>query len=109
MKLVMLMYLEEDEACVNQVVTELGVPMVTHLCVEGMEAKATGESRGWYGATAPYQSRMTLAVVDDAMSGRLLDAVRDCKGIQDPRHPIRAVQLAVEGAAACACESPEWR
>lgn len=108
MKLVMLMYLEEDEACVNRVVTELGVPMVTHLCVEGTEARSRGQSRGWYGATAPYQSRMTLAVVNDEMSERLLDAVRGCEGIQDPRHPIRAVQLAVEGTAACACETPEW-
>jgi hypothetical protein len=108
MKLVMLMYLEEDEACVNRVLADLGVPMVSHLGVEGGRSAPTGQTGGWYGGTAPYQSRMTLAVVDESMAERLLDAVRGCEGIQDPRHPVRAVQLAVERTAACACETHEW-
>jgi hypothetical protein len=108
MKLVMLMYLEEDEACVNRLLADVGVPMVSHLGVEGRGVAEANSGGGWYGGTAPYQSRITLAIVDETMAVQVLDAVRDCEGIQDPTHPIRALQLAVERTAACACETREW-
>ena len=105
MKLMMLMYLEEDEACVNRLVAELGVPMVSQLGVEGMEGVGSGKAGGWYGESAPYQSRMTLTVVDDAMADRIVEAIGRCEGIVDPRHPIRVVQLAVERTTTCSGET----
>lgn len=97
MKLVMLMHLEEDAVCVEELVESVGVPVFSRLPVEGR-----GEGTpGWLGRVSPYASQITMAVVDDGTATELLEAVRTEEGCRDARHPVRAVQLPVEASAAC--------
>lgn len=97
MKLVMLMYLEEDDDCVERLLEETEVPVYSRLPLEGV-----GEgTEGWYGSVPAYNSRMIMTVVGEERAARLLDAVRECHDIADPRHPVRALQLEVEKGAAC--------
>ena len=100
MKTVMLMYLAEDQRCVDRLLEEQAVAVHSRLPIEGHGPGGTG----WYGEVAPYDSRMALAVVEDAVADRLLDAVRECRGVADPAHPLRAVQIDVEDVASCLCE-----
>lgn len=100
MKLVLLMHLEEDAACVARLLRETGITIYSRLEIEGHGPGV----EGWYGEPAPYRSRMVLAVVPDPAAARVLEAVAECRGVQDPKHPIRAVQMDVEAAAACLCE-----
>ncbi|MFW6088203.1 MAG: hypothetical protein ACODAB_00530 [Gemmatimonadota bacterium] len=101
MKLVILMYLREDEDCVDRLLSENRVPVYSRMEMEGVAKRGGG---GWYGETAPYSSEMIVAVVPDDVAASLLDAVAECHGVQDPRHPIRALQLPVERETACRCE-----
>ncbi|HEU4464299.1 MAG TPA: hypothetical protein VFS53_04570 [Gemmatimonadota bacterium] len=99
MKLVLLMYLEEDEPCVARLLEERGVEAFSRLPLEGH-----GPGReGWRGVVPAYRSRMVLAVVPEATAANLIQAVRDCRGIEDPAHPVRAVQVAIEEVANCLC------
>ena len=104
MKLVMLMYLKDDEPCVDRLLRELDVPVFSRFSMEGV-----GEgSPGWYGEVHPYESRMTFAMVADDLAGRLMEAVSaGAGGLEDLDHPVRAVQLAVERSSACGEESGE--
>lgn len=104
MKLIVLAYLEEDQKCVEQLLAELRVTAYSRLPVEGREPAGTG---GWYGSAAPYRSALTLVFTEDAAAGRIMDGVRACTGVEDPRHPIRAFQVDVENATACGCEREE--
>ena len=101
LKLLMLMYLEEDEACVDGLLAQHDVATFSRLSMEG-QTHAT--SSGWYGVAQPYRSRLILALLPSAESDALLAAVSECRGVQDPRHPIRAMQLAVERSASCECD-----
>lgn len=103
MKLVMLMYLEDDDDCVTRLLSEQGIPAFSRFAAEGV---GPGAPAGWYGRVAPYEARMAIAVLPDAMARSLLAAVEGCRDVQDPRHPIRAVQLAVEAAAQCRFGEP---
>lgn len=94
MKLVFLMYLEEDDALVMKGFKELGVSVFSRLPLEG---HGTG-AEGWYGEVAPYRSQMVFAVLSDAEAGKLLDAVGEWPAGQDPKHPVRAFQVDVEKA-----------
>lgn len=98
MKLVILMYLEEDDRCVERLLKEAHVEAYSRMPVEG---RGPGAQTGWYGEIAPYQSRLTMAVVPDQLAASLMQAVSECSGVQDPRHPIRAVQLDVEEFTCC--------
>lgn len=98
MKLVMLMYLADDDDCVEGLLAEHDVRVFSNLPLEGI---GPGTRTGWYGKTAPYESRMTMTVVEDAQADELLQAVRDCTGVKDPRHPVRAVQVDVEAMTTC--------
>jgi hypothetical protein len=100
-KLVILMYLRADTDCVDRLLSESQVPVYSRLEMEGI-AKAAGG--GWYGESAPFSSEMIVAVVPDGIAASLLEAVAECKGVQDPGHPIRALQLLVERETACGCE-----
>lgn len=100
MKLVMLTYLEEDEKCVERLLSELEVEAFSRLPVEGHGPAAAG---GWYGAAAPFRSELTIIFTDDEAARRILDGVRVCTAIQDPKHPIRAFMVDVESATACGC------
>ena len=99
MKLVLLMYLEEDEPCVDRLLEEQGVGAFSRLPVEG---HGPGE-RGWRGEVPAYRSRMVMAVVPEETASRLIEAVEECRGIEDPAHPVRAVEVGVERVAACLC------
>jgi len=99
--MVVLMYLKEDEACVDRLLAESRVPVYSRLDVEGI---TPGAAPGWYGESAPYASEMIVAIVADDVAVALLEAVSECRGVQDPRHPIRALQLPVERETACQCD-----
>ena len=99
MKLVLLMYLEGDEHCIERLLAETGVGVWSRLAVEGHGPGAPG----WYGEVAPYDSRSALAIVPDDTALRLLAAVEGCRGVQDPAHPIHAFQVDVERTVACLC------
>lgn len=101
MKLVLMMYLEGDEACVERLLREQEVALYSRLPIEGVGPGA----RGWYGEVAPYASRMIMAIVEEETASRLLDAVAGCRGVEDPSHPIRAAMVDVERTAACLCEA----
>lgn len=95
MKLIILLYLEDDDGCVARLLKDHGVMAYSRLPLEGHGAGMAG----WYGATAPYASRMAFAIVPEAQANELLGAVRACNGVADPRHPIRAIQMPVEATA----------
>ena len=101
MKLVMLTYLEGDEKCVEGLLSELDVRAFSRLPVEG---HGPAGARGWYGAGTPYRSGMILVFAEDATAAAIMTAVQACTAVEDPKHPIRAFLLGVEGAAACGCE-----
>ena len=106
MNLVMLTYLEGDEKCVQRLLTKLEVPMFSRLAVEGHERAGTA---GWYGAgsAAPYRSEVIFVFAGDALADSIMEGVRECTGVEDPKHPIRAFALSVENAAACGCDLPD--
>lgn len=108
MKLVLLLYLEEDEACVDRFLRESEVPVFSRLSVEGVGSGDTGGPRtgaSWYGAPMPFASRMAFAILPDGRAADLLEAVKEGRGGLDARHhPVRAFQLPIEAAAACGLE-----
>jgi hypothetical protein len=98
MKLVLMMYLQEDEKCVNGLLRELEVQAFSRLSVEG---HGPGSAAGWSGEIQPYQSRMVMTILPDEGARNLMQAVAHCAGVQDPRHPIRATLLDVEQFSCC--------
>jgi len=97
MKMVLLMYLEDDRGCVEKLLADHQVPVFTEMDAEGHRP---GRGPGWYGRSAPYASSMVVAIVPDDRAQELLTAVEECTGLEDARHPIHAYQLGVERAAA---------
>lgn len=97
MKLVILMYLEEDERCVQSLLRERDVSVFSRLSIEGVGPGTPA----WYGEPAPYESRMTFTIVEEEQAADLLAAVRGARGCLDAAHPVRAIQLAIEETAAC--------
>ena len=95
MKLIILLYLKDDEGCVAKLLKERGVMAYSRLPLEGHGSGLAG----WYGSTVPYASSMAFAIVPEDQAAALLDAVRGCNGVADPRHPIHVIQLPVEAAA----------
>jgi len=103
MKLVMLMYLQEDQKCVNRLLGETGIQAFSRLSVEG---HGPGSAVGWSGEIQPYQSQLVFAVLPDEHASNLMRAVAGCEGVQDPRHPIRATLLDVEQFTCCQVDQP---
>ena len=95
MKIIILLYLEEDQGCVSKLLKDHGIMAHSQLPVEG---HGTGVA-GWYGQAAPYASRMAFTIVPDDRANELMSAVEGCNGVADPRHPIPAIQLGVEATA----------
>ena len=95
MKIIILLYLEEDQTCVSRCLRDQGIMAYSQLPVEGHGSGIAG----WYGSTAPYASRMAFTVVPEEKAHAILQAVEECNGVADPRHPIHAIQLAVEATA----------
>jgi hypothetical protein len=95
MKLIALLYLEDDEAAVARLLKEHDVIAYSRLSLEGHG----GGARGWYGEVAPYASSMAFTLVPEEKADELLQAVRDCHDVSDPNHPIHALKVAVEEIA----------
>ena len=93
MKMVILMYLEDDERCAAELLNRFAVASFTRIPVEGHGPGARG---GWYGSTSPYRSQLTFTFVDDEVASELVEAVSSCAGVADPGHPIRAAMFEVE-------------
>jgi len=96
MKMILLLYLEDDEPCVRSLLEAHEVLAYSELPLEG---HGEGRPSGWYGEVPPYRSRMVFTLVPESRASELLDAVRRSSGCQDARHPIRALQLGVEDTA----------
>lgn len=101
MKLILLTYLEGDEPCVDRLLHDQEVPIFSRMPIEG---HGWGTTLGWYHEPPPYRSRMTFTIVPDELAERLLSALEACRGVQDSRHPIHALQLDIERMAHCARE-----
>jgi len=105
MKLIALMFLEEDQSRVEKLLKGAGVRAYSRLPLEGH-----GEGKpGWYGEIAPYDSEMIFALVPDEESGAVLAAVEKLEGVQDERHPIHAFEVDVGRCvhSTGTCEDPE--
>lgn len=98
MKLIYLMYLADDEGCVNRLLVEQEVTAFSRLPVEG---HGPGSAVGWTGEIQPYQSQVVMIILPDEEATALMEAVASCMGVEDPRHPIRAVQMSVEQYSCC--------
>ena len=103
LKMILLMYLEEDEAMVDRLLEEHRVTAFSRVSLEGHGA---GQPAGWYGEVAPYRSRMVFTLVPRERAEVLLAAIAECDGCIDPRHPVHAVQLAVERAVDSGVPTP---
>lgn len=96
MKLILLLYLADDEGCVTRLLKERGVLTHSRLNLEGFGRGMTG----WYGDTPAYRSRMAFTLVPEGQAEALLQGVRDCTGTSGgAQHPIHAIQLGVEAVA----------
>ncbi|MEJ2541515.1 MAG: hypothetical protein P8188_16375 [Gemmatimonadota bacterium] len=96
MKLILLLYLADDENCVARLLKERGVLTHSRLNLEGFGRGMTG----WYGDTPTYRSRMAFALVPEGQAETLMDGVRSChETIGGSQHPIHAIQLGVEAMA----------
>ncbi len=96
MKLILLLYLADDEDCVARMLKERGVLTHSRLNLEGFGRGMTG----WYGDTPAYRSRMAFALVPDGQAAALMEAVGRCQdSTGGPQHPIHAMQLGVEAVA----------
>lgn len=104
MKLVFLMYLEEDDPLVMNGFKALGVSVFSRIALEGRQGAGAGGGRaaaaaaGWYGDVPPFRSQMVFAVFSDEEAEALLEAVRHWPPGQDSAHPVRAFQVDVERA-----------
>ena len=94
MKLVALLYLEEDNPSVAKLLEQHGVMAYSRLPLEGHGAGM----KGWLGEVAPYQSHMDFALLAAEKAEELMEAVARCDRCQDSRHPIHALQVDVEKA-----------
>ena len=103
MKLVILMFLEDDSDCAEALLADHGVIAYSEVQVEG---RGHG-SAGWYGEVAPFRSRMVMAFLPSGQAEELTEAVRMCTGRKDPGHPIRAWQVNVERAVSSGDPVPE--
>lgn len=96
MKLILLLYLADDEECVARLLKERRVLTHSRLNLEGFGRGMTG----WYGDTPRYRSRMAFALVPMDQAEALLNGVRQCTGTHGgAQHPIHAIQLGVEATA----------
>jgi len=96
MKLVILMFLEDDTEAVEGLLAAHHLVAYSEISVEGHGMGTAG----WYGQVAPYASRMLLVFLDADKAVQLLAAVSACTGCKDPNHPIHAWQIDVDKAAA---------
>ena len=96
MKLVFLMYLEDDESLVERLLHDAGIGSYSRLPLEGHSSGIPG----WFGEVPAYRSSLVFAVLPADRAERLMDAVASSNGVQDATHPIHAMQVDVEKAVA---------
>jgi hypothetical protein len=92
MKLVMLLFLEEDEDRIESLFNRHKGMAWSRLPVQGHGPGLTG----WYGTVAPFSSAMAFTLIPDAEVEGLLEDVQQLSGLSDPRHPVHAHVLDVE-------------
>lgn len=92
MKIVLLLYLEEDGPAVTKLLTDQGVAAYSRLPIEG---RGAGKAGGWYGDIATHNSKMIFTIVSDEAAQALLAAVEGV-AVQDAAHPIHAAQLQLD-------------
>jgi len=92
MKIVLLLYLEEDGPAVTKLLSDQGISAYSRLPVEG---HGQGKAGGWYGDIATHSSKMIFSIVSDEEAHALVDAVQGV-AVQDAAHPIHAAQLQLE-------------
>jgi len=92
MKIVLLLYLEEDGPVVTKLLSDQGISAYSRLPIEGHGA---GKAGGWYGDIATHSSKMIFTIVPDDAAEALLAAVQGAPA-QDASHPIHAAQLQLD-------------
>ena len=95
MKLIALLYLEDDQPLVEEILAEAGVGAWSRMDMEG---HGTGVP-GWYGEVASYRSCLLFTWGSSEQAEGLMAAVAAARGVQDPSHPIHALQVDVESVA----------
>ncbi len=95
MKLVLVMFLEDEETAVLALLKRHGVAVYSHLPVEGHGRGLVG----WSGEVSPYRSRLLFTVVPTEQASDLLEAVSVHQPVSDPAHPVHAWQVDVEAVA----------
>ena len=93
MKMILLLYLEDDATCVRSLLKGHDVLAYSELPLEG---HGEGGEAGWYGRVAPFHSRMAFTVLPEERADQLLASVRESRGCQGSKHPIHALRLGVE-------------
>lgn len=89
MKLVLLLYLEEDGPAVTKLLADEGISAYSRLPIEGHGA---GKAGGWFGDIATHNSKMVFTIIPDDRAEALLASVGGV-AVQDASHPIHAAQL----------------
>lgn len=95
MKLVVVMYLEEDAPAVRRLLTRQGVEVFSEVEVRGHGSGAPG----LYGDVAPYRSGMLMTFLPPREAEALMEAIGECEGCEAVDHPVRAWQMDVERSA----------
>jgi hypothetical protein len=93
MKLILLMYLEEDAELVAKILRNHDIEAFSRLEAEGWTKSLPSP---WSGERSPNRSEFVVTLVAEDRAAELLRAVAECSGCADERHPIHAVQLDVD-------------
>lgn len=94
MKLVVLMFLEDDAQAVRKLLQAQKVATYSELSVRG-HGQGTA---GWYGDVAPFKSSLYMVFLPQDEADSLMGAVASLPPTTDQRRPIRAWQMDVESS-----------
>jgi hypothetical protein len=92
MKLLLLLYLEQDGPTVTKLLTSQGIDAYSRVNIEGQGGE---KAQGVFGGRAPHASKMIFAVVTGEQGESLRQALREAE-VQDANHPIHVAQLGLE-------------
>lgn len=92
MKLVLLLYLEEDGPAVTKLLMDQGISAYSRIAMEG---HGEGKAGGWFGDVATHSSTMIFSIIADDVADALATALKDVK-VQDAGHPIHMAKLNLE-------------
>jgi hypothetical protein len=91
MKLVVIMFLEDDTSRVRKLLAQQEINLYSELSMVGHGSGTPG----WYGEAAPYRSRMFLSFLPVERADALVRAIEGCTDCS-PDNPIRAWLMDVE-------------